>query len=164
MAATFAQGVARGWRHFLYGARPETLARLEANLLARYPGALIVGRYSPPFRPLTEAEDAAVCDAIDASGADIVWVGLSTPKQELWMASHCGRLSAKALIGVGAAFDFHANTVRQAPRFVQRSGFEWLFRLAMEPRRLWRRYLTNIPVFLWGVALQLTHRRAYPLE
>jgi N-acetylglucosaminyldiphosphoundecaprenol N-acetyl-beta-D-mannosaminyltransferase len=161
MAAVFEAGRRQGWRHFLYGARPETLARLEANLRAHFPGALIVGRYSPPFRPLTEEEDAAVTAMICASGADIVWVGLSTPKQERWMASHRQRLTAKALIGVGAAFDFHANTVPQAPRFVQRSGLEWLFRLATEPRRLWRRYLTNIPVFIWRVLLQLSGIRAY---
>ena len=101
---------------------------------------------------------------ICASGADIVWVGLSTPKQEQWMASHRQRLTAKALIGVGAAFDFHAKTVPQAPRLMQRSGLEWLFRLIMEPRRLWRRYLTNIPVFIWRVLLQLTGIRAYPLD
>jgi N-acetylglucosaminyldiphosphoundecaprenol N-acetyl-beta-D-mannosaminyltransferase len=164
MAAVFERGVRRGWRHFLYGARPETLDRLHSKLLARFPGSSIVGRYSPPFGPISEEEDEKIVAAIRESGADIVWVGLSTPKQELWMASHSSRLPAKVLIGVGAAFDFHAGTVRQAPRFIQRSGLEWAFRLSTEPRRLWRRYLGNIPIFIWGVMLQIIHLRAYPLD
>jgi N-acetylglucosaminyldiphosphoundecaprenol N-acetyl-beta-D-mannosaminyltransferase len=164
MSAVFERGVRGGWRHFLYGARPETLERLEANLRARFPGCLIVGKYSPPFGPISQEEDEKIVSAIQQSDADIVWVGLSTPKQEIWMAGHSSRLPAKALIGVGAAFDFHAGMVRQAPRFVQRSGFEWMFRLATEPRRLWRRYLGNIPVFVWQLMLQLAHLRAYSMD
>ena len=104
--------------------------------------------HSPPFRPLTPEEDDAVVREINDSGAQIVWVGLSTPKQERWMASHIGRLDASALFGVGAAFDMHAGNLRQAPRWMQRSGLEWLFRLASEPRRLWRRYAVNNPRFV----------------
>jgi N-acetylglucosaminyldiphosphoundecaprenol N-acetyl-beta-D-mannosaminyltransferase len=101
---------------------------------------------------------------INAARPDIVWVGLSTPKQERWMAEHRDRLEAPVLVGVGAAFDFHAGVVRQAPRFIQRSGFEWLFRLLMEPRRLWRRYLQNNPAFLWSIAGQKLGLRRYSLE
>lgn len=163
MEAVFARSAAHGWTHYLYGSSEESLARLEANLLNRFPGARIVGRFSPPFRPLTEAEDAGIVARINASGADIVWVGLSTPKQERWMAAHRDRLAPPVLIGVGAAFDFHAGLKKQAPRFVQRSGFEWLFRMATEPRRLWKRYATNNPQFVVRILAQLAGVRRYPL-
>jgi N-acetylglucosaminyldiphosphoundecaprenol N-acetyl-beta-D-mannosaminyltransferase len=142
----------RGWSCYLYGASEEVLERIDANLTERFPGLRIVGTHSPPYRALTEAEDDAVVRAINESGAQIVWVGLSTPKQERWMASHLGRLTAPVLVGVGAAFDMHAGTLRQAPKWMQRSGLEWLFRLASEPRRLWRRYAINIPRFLFAIA------------
>ena len=145
--AVFAAGIRQNIRHFLYGSTPEILARLQHNLLHRFPSALLVGAHSPPFRPVGSIEDEAVCQMIDDSGADIVWIGLSTPKQEIWMARHRDRLKAPVLIGVGAAFDIHAGMVRQAPRLIQRSGFEWLFRLTQEPRRLAWRYLRNNPVF-----------------
>jgi N-acetylglucosaminyldiphosphoundecaprenol N-acetyl-beta-D-mannosaminyltransferase len=164
LSAVFERARVRGYRHFLYGSTPETLHRLEARLTACFRGAEIAGRISPPFRALTSAEDGAIVATINQSGADIVWVGLSTPRQELWMAEHRARLAASVLIGVGAAFDYHAGMVSQAPRFIQRSGFEWLFRLLVEPRRLWRRYLTNIPPFLIKVAMQLLHLRRYSLE
>jgi N-acetylglucosaminyldiphosphoundecaprenol N-acetyl-beta-D-mannosaminyltransferase len=128
----------------------------------RFPGATLVGSISPPFRPLSEAEDRSIVAAINGSGADIVWVGLGAPKQERWMADHRAALEAPILIGVGAAFDFHAGLVRRAPRFLQRSGLEWLFRLCMEPRRLWRRYLTNNPQFLVDVIAQWSGLRRYP--
>jgi N-acetylglucosaminyldiphosphoundecaprenol N-acetyl-beta-D-mannosaminyltransferase len=137
-----------GYRHFLYGATPRTLELLQGNLKRKFPAAEILGAYAPPFRPAGTDEDEAVVEAINASAAEIIWVGLSTPKQELWMARHRHRLSAPVLIGVGAAFDFHAGVVRQAPRWLQRSGLEWVFRMAMEPRRLARRYLRNNPAFL----------------
>ena len=123
-----------------------------------------MGSYSPPFRPLTEEEDAEVVRMINESGADIVWVGLSTPKQERWMREHVGRLDAAVLIGVGAAFDFHAGVKKQAPRWMQRNGLEWLFRLGSEPRRLWKRYLINNPRFVYGVFLQTTKLRRYELR
>jgi N-acetylglucosaminyldiphosphoundecaprenol N-acetyl-beta-D-mannosaminyltransferase len=148
MLAMFAAGVEQGVRHFLYGSTPETTARLKDNLLSLYPGARIVGIHSPPIRPVGAPEDDAICRMIDDSGADIVWVGLSTPKQEVWMARHRDRLRCPVLIGVGAAFDMHAGAVRQAPRFIQRSGFEWLYRMALEPRRLAWRYLRNNPAFV----------------
>ena len=148
MLATLEGGLERKWRSFLYGGAEGVAEALAEQLRQRIPGVDIVGTWCPPFRPLTEAEDAEVVAAINASGADIVWVGLSTPKQERWMAAHVGRVDAAALVGVGAAFDFHAGMVRQAPRWVQRSGFEWLFRLTQDPKRLWRRYVRNNPRFV----------------
>jgi N-acetylglucosaminyldiphosphoundecaprenol N-acetyl-beta-D-mannosaminyltransferase len=139
----------RGWGCYLYGSSDEVLDRLRSNLCDRFPGLQIVGAHSPPFRASTREEDDAEVQEINESGAQIVWVGLSTPKQERWMAAHPVAW-ARALIGVGAAFDIHA-AARQAPKWMQRSGLEWLFRLASEPRRLWRRYVINIPGFLFRV-------------
>jgi N-acetylglucosaminyldiphosphoundecaprenol N-acetyl-beta-D-mannosaminyltransferase len=148
MLALFDRSQEARYRHFLYGATPRTLERLACNLIRKFPAARLVGLHAPPFRPAGADEDEAVIEAINASVAEIVWVGLSTPKQEIWMARHRRRLSAPALIGVGAAFDFHAGLVRQAPRWLQRAGLEWAFRIAMEPRRLTKRYLRNNPAFL----------------
>jgi N-acetylglucosaminyldiphosphoundecaprenol N-acetyl-beta-D-mannosaminyltransferase len=146
--------VSRGYRHFLYGGMAGVAERLADRLRARIPGLAIVGTATPPFRPLSFAEEEEIDRRINNAGPNIVWVGLSTPKQERWMSAHVGRLDAEVLIGVGAAFDFHAGLKKQAPRWMQRSGLEWLFRLSTEPRRLWRRYLVNNPRFLWGIALQ----------
>jgi N-acetylglucosaminyldiphosphoundecaprenol N-acetyl-beta-D-mannosaminyltransferase len=154
----------RGYRHYLYGTTPDTLARLHARLFARFPRAVIVGSHAPPFRPAGAGEDDAVISAINDSGADILWVGLSTPKQELWMANHRARLAVPVLIGVGAAFDFHAGLLRQAPAFLQRAGLEWAFRLAMEPRRLASRYLRNNPTFLWLLLAEKLRLRRFPIE
>ncbi|MGH7836566.1 MAG: WecB/TagA/CpsF family glycosyltransferase, partial [Candidatus Binataceae bacterium] len=134
------------------------------RLCNRYPGLRVAGIHSPPFRALSPAEDCAVVEQINSSGADIVWVGISTPKQERWMAAHVRRLNAAALIGVGAAFDFHAGLKKQAPRWMRRSGLEWTFRLATEPRRLWRRYLASNPVFVALVAMQLMGGKTYSLD
>jgi len=136
---------------FFFGTTETTLHELVTRLQARFPGLAVAGVCAPPFRETTVDEDEAIVDVINASGADIVWVGLSTPKQELWMADHLDRLHAKALIGVGAAFDIHAGHLAQAPSWMRRSGLEWLFRLSREPRRLWRRYLTNNPAFLRAI-------------
>ena len=141
MPALFRDSEKRGHRHFLYGSSETTLALLRQRLSSDYPGAKVVGHFSPPFRPLTAEEDREVDDLINAADPDIVWVGLSTPKQERWMAAHRAALKAPVLIGVGAAFDMMAGTVRRAPRFIRRTGCEWMFRLAQEPRRLCRRYL-----------------------
>ncbi len=121
--------------------------------MERFPGLHVVGVHSPPFRPLTEDEDAAIVDEIVAARPDIVWVGLSTPKQERWMAAHHHRIDS-VLVGVGAAFDFHAGNVTQAPPWMQARGLEWLYRLVKEPRRLWRRYLTNNPLFIIRIFLR----------
>jgi N-acetylglucosaminyldiphosphoundecaprenol N-acetyl-beta-D-mannosaminyltransferase len=164
MLRVIEDGCRRGYRHFLYGSRPETLRRLEANLVRRFPALRLVGSYSPPFAPFTADEEERTRAMINASGADIVWVGLGAPKQERWMAANRAFLEAPVLAGVGAAFDFHAGTVRQAPGVLQRSGLEWFFRLCTEPRRLWRRYLTTNPRFVAGVLLQKTGLRAFELD
>lgn len=137
-----------GHRIFLYGATEDTLAALRRNLLARFPGLQIAGLYAPPFRPLTAEEDADVISRIRQSQADIVFVGISTPKQEAWMFAHKASLPGTVMFGVGAAFNFHAGVVRQAPAWMQARGLEWFYRLLMEPRRLWRRYLLETPLFL----------------
>jgi N-acetylglucosaminyldiphosphoundecaprenol N-acetyl-beta-D-mannosaminyltransferase len=138
----------RGWSSFFYGGGPGVPDLLAERLGARFPGLRVAGTWSPPFRPLTAEEDQAIVERINRSGADLVWVGLSTPKQERWMAAHAGRLEAKALLGVGAAFDIHAGLLPQAPSWMQRLGLEWLYRLGREPKRLWRRYLHNNPRFV----------------
>lgn len=138
----------RGWSSYFYGGADGTPELLAERLRARFPALVVAGAHSPPFRPLTAEEDAAIVAEINATKPDIVWIGLSTPKQERWMAEHVGRIAAAALIGVGAAFDFHAGLVRQAPRWIQRSGLEWAYRLVQEPRRLWRRYARNNPAFV----------------
>lgn len=163
MLALFERGCATGLRHFLYGTTPEILEKLTARLRAKFPEAEIVGTIAPPFRDLTPEEEADVAARIDASGADIVWVGLSTPKQERWMSRMRGRLAPSMLIGVGAAFDFHAGAKRQAPRVIQRSGLEWVFRLACEPRRLWWRYAVVVPSFTGLVLAQGFGLRRFPL-
>jgi N-acetylglucosaminyldiphosphoundecaprenol N-acetyl-beta-D-mannosaminyltransferase len=154
MLALFEHSERKGYRHFLYGASADTLALLTGDLQRRFPDAEIVGTHAPPFRRAGAGEDEAVIDRINASGAEIVWVGLSTPKQELWMARHRQGLSAPVLVGVGAAFDFHAGLARQAPRWLHGTGLEWAFRMAIEPRRLGMRYLRNNPAFLMLVAKQ----------
>jgi N-acetylglucosaminyldiphosphoundecaprenol N-acetyl-beta-D-mannosaminyltransferase len=163
MLALCACSVTQGYRHFFYGGAPGVAEELVRRLQSRFPTLQVSGTYSPPFRPLTPAEDVAVVRRINAVQPDIVWVGISTPKQECWMIEHVGRLCAPVLIGVGAAFDFHAGVKRQAPRWMQQSGLEWLFRLMTEPRRLWRRYLLNNSCFLWLVLLQalgkVSHRQ-----
>ena len=149
---------------YLYGGRTEqALELLEQRLRERFPGLRIVGGHSPPFRTLTSAEEERVLEEIDASGAAVVWVGTGQPKQELWMAGVRPRLAAPLLVGVGAAFDFHAGLVPQAPAWMQRNGLEWAYRLSREPRRLWRRYARYNPRFAAGFLRQyLAHRRARP--
>ena len=151
----------RGYRHFFYGGKDGVPELLRDKLVEKYAGLQVVGTYSPPFRALTDVEQAAVVDMINDANPDIVWVGLSTPKQERWMAAHVGRLKAPVLLGVGAAFDFHAGLKKQAPRWMQRSGLEWFFRLISEPRRLWRRYLKNNSLFLFLIALQAMGLKRY---
>lgn len=164
MMALFDHGRTQGIKHFLYGASPHTLALLKQRLLEKFPDARIVGTYSPPFRDLTDDEEQSISTMINESGADVLWVGLSTPKQELWMARMRQRLTASMLIGVGAAFDFHAGVKRQAPRFIQRSGCEWMFRLACEPRRLWRRYAVAIPSFIVLALSQLCKLKEFRID
>jgi N-acetylglucosaminyldiphosphoundecaprenol N-acetyl-beta-D-mannosaminyltransferase len=144
-----------GTRMFLYGGRNQgALVQLALNLRQEHPGLQIVGGYAPPFRALTSHEEDAVVDEINRSGADVVWVGIGVPKQEKWMAAMRERLDAPVLVGVGAAFDFHAGLVAQAPPWIQAVGMEWAYRLSREPRRLWRRYLRYNPRFVTGFGLQ----------
>jgi N-acetylglucosaminyldiphosphoundecaprenol N-acetyl-beta-D-mannosaminyltransferase len=155
-----ARAVRSGRRMYLYGGRNEgALVQLTRNLRLRHPGLQIVGGYVPPFRQLTSQEDEAVTADIRRSRADIVWVGIGVPKQEKWMARMSDRLNGCVLVGVGAAFDFHAGLVPQAPPTLQRLGLEWAFRLAQEPRRLWRRYLRYNPRFVAGFVRQLARER-----
>ena len=160
MARSCERGVRTGTKMFLYGGRNEgALVQLALNLRRRYPGVQIVGGYAPPFRALTGDEHDAIVAEINGSGADIVWVGIGVPKQEKWMAQMRPRLRAPVLVGVGAAFDFHAGLVPQAPAWMQAAGMEWAYRLLREPRRLWRRYLRYNPRFVSGFARQwLRHR------
>jgi N-acetylglucosaminyldiphosphoundecaprenol N-acetyl-beta-D-mannosaminyltransferase len=148
----------RGLAIGLYGGSPEVQERLRSRLLERHPLLRIAFAASPPYRPATEAEDAATIDAIEASGARILFVGLGCPKQERWIAAHRETLPC-VMLGVGAAFDFLAGAKRQAPRVLQRAGLEWLFRLACEPRRLWRRYLIHNPRFLFYFARERMRAR-----
>lgn len=149
----------RDCRHFLYGSTPEVLDALAAHLRAEYPGIVIAGTLAPPMGMLSEAEEARHRTIIDASRANVVWVGLGAPKQELWMARNRPLLAAELLVGVGAAFDFLAGLKPQAPRWIRQAGLEWAFRLITEPRRLAHRYATTIPRFLALVALSELRRR-----
>jgi N-acetylglucosaminyldiphosphoundecaprenol N-acetyl-beta-D-mannosaminyltransferase len=145
----------RGYRHFFYGGRAEVTERMVEIVRERYPGTEIAGYYAPPFRPLTPQEDAHVIDLIRESRADILWVGLGCPKQEIWMYEHRERLNVPVMIGVGQAFNIVAGSLKQAPAWMRENGLEWLFRLLLEPRRLWRRYLLYNARFLFCIAREL---------
>ncbi|MGB4766213.1 MAG: WecB/TagA/CpsF family glycosyltransferase [Rugosibacter sp.] len=151
------QAALRGESIYLYGGLPDTLALLQQRLKAAFPGLLIAGAHSPPFRLATAEEDEADVARINAAGAGTVWVSLGCPKQEQWMAAHRGRVNA-VMIGVGAAFDYHAGTIKRAPKWMQNAGLEWLHRLCSEPRRLWKRYLVTNTLFIAGAASQLLRR------
>jgi N-acetylglucosaminyldiphosphoundecaprenol N-acetyl-beta-D-mannosaminyltransferase len=160
MARSCARAAGSGQRMYLYGGRNQgALVQLALNLRQRFPGVRIVGGYSPPHRPLNDEEREAVIKEINGSRADLVWVGIGVPKQEKWMAEMRDELEAPLLVGVGAAFDFHAGLVPQAPNLLQESGLEWAYRLAHEPRRLWRRYTRYNPRFVAAFARQLRQHR-----
>jgi N-acetylglucosaminyldiphosphoundecaprenol N-acetyl-beta-D-mannosaminyltransferase len=148
----------RGYRQFYYGGPAGIADKLKEILSDIHPELKVAGTLCPPFRELTSEEDQTIVDTINATRPDIVWVGLSTPKQEFWMASHLGRIEAPVMIGVGAAFDFLTGAKRQAPHWMQRCGLEWLFRLSSEPRRLWRRYFYIVPGFAILVIGELVRR------
>ena len=160
-----ARAARTGQRFYLYGGRSQgALVELARMLRLKHPDLQIVGGHAPPFRTLTEAEDEAIVADIERCRPDVVWVGIGVPRQEKWMARMRDRLDAPVLIGVGAAFDFHAGIVAQAPERLQRLGLEWAFRPSQEPRRLWRRYLRYNPWFVAGFTRQylgyrLAHRR-----
>ena len=153
-----------GYRHFFYGGANGTVEVLRKNLLSRFPCLQIVGTYEPPFRPLNAQEENDLQQQVQAAQPDIMWIGMSTPKQERFMAEYLEKLDTLLMFGVGAAFDFHAGRTRQAPRWMQRSGMEWFFRLCMEPKRLWRRYLKNNPIFLFRIFCQFSGLRKYSIK
>lgn len=157
-------GRAIGLKHFFYGGDTGVATQLKAQLQNRFPGVDIVGTFTPPFRALHDAEIAALHAQIAATAPDVIWVGLSTPKQEKFMLQFGPTLDAKLLIGVGAAFDFHSGRVTQAPRWMQRSGLEWLHRLCTDPVRLWKRYLVHNPLFVLRTLAQSTGLKKYPLR
>jgi N-acetylglucosaminyldiphosphoundecaprenol N-acetyl-beta-D-mannosaminyltransferase len=154
MLAVCRYSAQQGFRQFLYGGEDGVAEELARKLQTRFPGLSIAGTYTPPFRSLTPEEDKEIIERINRSEADIVWIGISTPKQELWMADHIGKLDAPVIIGVGAAFDFLSGKKLQAPTWMQRNGMEWLFRFLTEPRRLWKRYI-QYPKFVLLVIAQL---------
>jgi N-acetylglucosaminyldiphosphoundecaprenol N-acetyl-beta-D-mannosaminyltransferase len=153
-----------GWKHFFYGGGPGTADSLAAVLQSKYPKLQVVGTHTPPFRPLTPAELTDLQAQVATARPDIIWVGLSTPKQENFMSANLDGLDVPVMIGIGAAFDLISGKVRQSPRWIQRTGFEWLYRLIQEPRRLWKRYLKNNPLFVWRMFLQLSGLRRYSID
>lgn len=156
--------VSRGYRHFLYGGRDGVADRLADELAKRHPGLHIVGTYTPPFRPLNSQEETDLAALVAESKPDVFWIGLSTPKQERFMSEYIEKLDVKLMVGVGAAFDIHTGTLRDAPSWLKRAGLQWLHRLAQEPRRLWKRYLINNPVFIWNISMQLLRLRKLSVE
>lgn len=158
------RGVPLGCKHFFCGGKPGIVDTLSRRLKERIPGLHIAGTMTPPFRPLTTDESGELHRLMDDLRPDFFWVGISTPKQELFMAEHAFQMQAGIMIGVGAAFDIHAGVLRDAPGWIKPTGFQWLFRLCQEPRRLWRRYLLHNPAFLYHVFMQLTGLRKYPMN
>ncbi len=150
-----------GKSSFYYGGAEGVAEELAAEMTRRFPGMETAGTYCPPFRPLSPTEKGDVVDILNESGADIVWVGLSTPKQERWMAEFRPLLRAPVLIGVGAAFDYNTGKISRAPRLMQRLALEWLYRLLQEPARLWKRYLRNNPLFLYYLFLEKLGIRSF---
>jgi N-acetylglucosaminyldiphosphoundecaprenol N-acetyl-beta-D-mannosaminyltransferase len=154
MRAVCRQGIEKGYRHFFYGGAPGVGEKLAGMLPKQFPGLQVVGVESPPFRKLTAEEVEAEQARIRDERPDIIWVGIGSPRQEIWMSENIDRLKVPVLVGVGAAFDFLSGNKRQAPGWVQRNGLEWFYRLVSEPRRLWRRYLLGYPRFVVLVVLQ----------
>ena len=153
-----------GCKHFFYGGADGVAELLAEKLKKKFPKLAVVGTFTPPFRALNADEQKKLQEQISAAPPDILWVGLSTPKQEKFMAEFLPKLDATLMIGVGAAFDFHSGRVRQAPRWMQRSGLEWFYRLCCEPRRLAKRYFRNNPLFVLKFSCQLARLKKYPLE
>ncbi len=164
MLEIFAMSLQHGFRHFFYGGANGAALELKEKLEKRFPGIKIVGTYEPPFRPLNSGEQQELSALVDQAQPDILWVGLSTPKQEKFMSEYLPKLNVTLMVGVGAAFDFHSGRVKQAPRWIQRSGLEWFYRLCSEPRRLWKRYLKNNPRFVFGAFCQILKLKKYSLD
>jgi N-acetylglucosaminyldiphosphoundecaprenol N-acetyl-beta-D-mannosaminyltransferase len=156
--------VERGYRHFLYGGKPGVAEELKETLEKRFPGLQVVGTYTPPFRKLTSEEEKEMMAQVVESRPHILWVGLSTPKQEHFMAQYVGRFPVPLLVGVGAAFDYHTGRIRDCSEWIKRAGLQWLHRLLQDPGRLWKRYLRNNPLFLFLMALQILGLRRYSFD
>ncbi len=157
------RSVNSGRTHFLYGGKEGVAQELKQNLETLFPGIQVVGTYTPPFRPLDPAEKSELQSTLDSLTPDIVWIGLSTPKQEQFMSEYIDSLNCKVMIGVGAAFDIHTGRVKDAPRWIKNSGLQWLHRLCQEPSRLWKRYLLNNSGFAIRAALQFVRLKRYEL-
>lgn len=161
MANVCRLSISKGYRHYLYGGQPGVAQALKIALQKRFPGLKVVGTFTPPFRSLAQDEEASLLQDVRNAKPDILWVGLSTPKQERFMAEYVDRLRVPLLVGVGAAFDFHTGRIDDAPAWMKRIGLQWLHRLLQDPARLWRRYLRNNPAFVWRIALQFFKLRNY---
>jgi N-acetylglucosaminyldiphosphoundecaprenol N-acetyl-beta-D-mannosaminyltransferase len=157
---TFCRETGSRYRHFFYGSTSEVVESLAASLRERF-HIVVAGTFCPPFRDLTKEEDNLVVDRVNGSAPDVLWVGLSTPKQERWMYEHRSRLSVPVLLGVGAAFDLNSGRLRSAPEWMRENGMEWLFRLLVEPRRLWKRYLVRIPSAIWSISLEIVRLKRF---
>ena len=157
------RSVSSGLKHFFYGGKAGVAEKLKHNMENWFPGICVVGTYTPPFRPLSPAERTGLQQELADLSPDIVWVGLSTPKQEQFMAEYLDSLNCKVMIGVGAAFDIHTGGVKDAPRWIKTAGLQWLHRLCQEPSRLWKRYLVNNSSFVVCTALQFAGLKRYEL-
>jgi len=158
-----ARSVKNGFRHFLYGGTQGTATKLRMHLEERFPGIQIAGTYTPPFRPLSQQERERLRNAVAELKPHVIWVGLSTPKQEYFMADAIDELDCRIMVGVGAAFDIHTGQLRDAPAWMKSMGMQWMHRLFQEPRRLWKRYLINNPAFLISLLLQFCGVEKYQL-
>ena len=161
MTAICRLSVERGYRNFFYGGQPGVAKLLSEALTNRFPGLQVVGIFAPPFRPLTSHEEDEVIAQVLQSRPHIVWVGLSTPKQERFMAQYASRFQVPLMVGVGAAFDYHTGQIRDCSLWIKRAGLQWLHRLIQDPKRLWKRYLINNPAFIWQMVLQFAGLRVY---
>jgi N-acetylglucosaminyldiphosphoundecaprenol N-acetyl-beta-D-mannosaminyltransferase len=160
LMTAFCEKTGSQYRHFFYGGAPGVADDLARTLHQRF-GIVVAGTYTPPFRPLTDDEEREVAARVKEAAPDVLWVGLSTPKQECWMYEHRDSLSVPVMLGVGAAFDLNCGRFRQAPEWMRENGLEWLFRLMVEPRRLWKRYLVTIPSAMWSVSLEIFHLKKF---
>ena len=153
MGEIFKISAKKGYRHYFYGSKQETLELLEKKLKENYPGIKIAGMYSPPFRPLTEEEDKAVIERINEANPDFVWIGLGAPKQEKWMAAHQGKIDG-LMLGVGAGFDYYSENIKRAPMWMQKHNLEWVYRLVQDPKRLFKRYWSTNTKFIWNAMIR----------
>ena len=163
MLAVCEMSTVRRYTHYLYGGKPGVAEQLRSVLGSRFAGIRVVGTYCPPFRPLNHGEECDLIRRVTELQPDLFWVGLSTPKQERFMAEFIPKLDAKLMLGVGAAFDIHTGQIKDSPPWVKRAGLQWLHRLCQEPGRLWKRYLINNPEFALNIGLQLAGLKTYPI-